>query len=332
MPFGWRRNAWGSVIALILSLAGSAAASAASSRLLRVVIAPVADLRAKPGSALPTSAIHDPLQETQLLYGERVKLLNTDGDWAFIEAIEQPEYTHHHRWQGYPGWVRSDRLQPLHSPGHPNAIIATKWASVWQDAQGTVPRLQLPIGTKVRVTNTAGERWPLQLFTAEPAWIARSDVRLMRALQRLPDSSRRQAIVSAAETFLGDPYFWGGRSPFAEPTGHEVTGVDCSGLVNLAYRSVGLDIPRDAHEQYLRARKIATPKPADLVFLSAPDDPAKIVHVMVYAGEGWLIEGPGTGLAVRRIRVSERLGRPIEQLTSGERLDRQTLFFGAYLP
>ena len=332
MRVWWRRNAWGSVITLTLSLGGGVAACAASSHSLRVVAAPVADLRAQPGGPPPTSTTHDPLQETQLLYGECVKLLNTDGAWAFIEAIEQPEYTHHHRWEGYPGWIRSDLLQPLQSPFHPNAIIATKWATVWQEAQGTTPQLQLPIGTKVRVTNTTGELWPLQSITAAPAWISRRDVRLIRALKRLPGSSRRSAILRAAETFLGDPYFWGGRSPFAGPTSREVTGVDCSGLVNLAYRSVGLDIPRDAHEQYLRAHKIARPKLADLVFLSAPDNPAKIVHVMLYAGEGWLIEGPGTGLFVHRIQVAERLGRPIEQLTSGERIDRQTLFFGAYLP
>jgi hypothetical protein len=52
---------------------------------------------------------------------------------------------------------------------------------------------------------------------------------------------------------------------------------------------------------------------------------------MLYAGDGWLIEGPGTGLSVRRIEVVQRLGRPIEQWQSGDQVGRQTLFFGAYL-
>ena len=111
-----------------------------------------------------------------------------------------------------------------------------------------------------------------------------------------------------------------------------MTGVDCSGLVNLAYRSAGVEIPRDAHEQFLRAKRVTTLEPADLVFLSERADPARIVHVMLYAGEGEVIEGPGTGLTVRRIALAQRLGRPIDQLSPGAVIDGQTVFFGSYLP
>jgi cell wall-associated NlpC family hydrolase len=188
------------------------------------------------------------------------------------------------------------------------------------------------MGTQVVVTDTAGELWNIHLVNGTTAWVRRGDVWLTQTLKALPASRRRQMIVLAAQEFTGDPYFWGGRSPHAGPAGTTVTGVDCSGLVNLAYRAAGVTIPRDAHEQYLRARKMARPKPADLVFLSAPNEPKKIVHVMLYAGDGWLIEGPGTGLSVRRIEAVERFGRPLEQLAPGTRIGEQTLFFGAYLP
>jgi len=311
----------------------------------------VADLRAQPGP-LATSTVHDQLQETQLLYGERVKLINTQGDWAFVEATEQREYTHRERWQGYPGWVLKNLLAIPHSTARPNAVITGKWATVWRDRQGITPWLHLPMGTQVVVTDTAGELWNIHLVNGTTAWVRRGDVWLTQTLKRLPASRRRQMIVLAAQEFIGDPYFWGGRSPHVPPpvsppkadirgadagpwgreTGGGITGVDCSGLVNLAYRAAGVTIPRDAHEQYLRARKMARPKPADLVFLSAPNEPKKIVHVMLYAGDGWLIEGPGTGLSVRRIEAVERFGRPLEQLTPGTRIGEQTLFFGAYLP
>ena len=328
---------------------------------LNVVGVPVADLRAKPGP-LATAAAHDPLQETQLLYGERVALIKTEGGWAFIEAIEQPEYTHHHRWQGYPGWVRQESLQSL-SPraGTPNAIIRTRWATVWHDEHRTTPQVRLPMGTKIVLTSTVGELLPLTLVNGSTGWIAKDDVSLISQLSRLSEDARRHAILRAAEQFLGDPYFWGGRSPHLDSTTASVTGVapppvaapkahhpadggmatgggatgsgvDCSGLVNLAYRTAGLEVPRDAHEQYLRARKISVPKPADLIFLSATDKPHTIVHVMLYAGDGWVIEGPGTGLSIRRIPLAKRFGRPLKQLHAGDRIDHQTLFFGTYFP
>lgn len=296
-----------------------------------VVTVPVADVRAAPGSS-STPDTHDPLQETQLLYGERVKVLKTNGPWAFIEAVEQAEYTHANAWQGYPGWVRQDALRPFPASLTPQAVVSAKWATLWADASASAPLMQIPIGTKLALTKTDGPLFALQLLDGRPAWIARGDVHFLDELRRLPVEFRRQAVVRAAEQLLADPYFWGGRSPHQESGITPVTGVDCSGLVNLAYRAVGINIPRDAHEQYLRARKIAVLKPADLVFLSSPDDPKKIVHVMLYAGDGWLIEGPGTGMPIRRIEVTTRLGCSVQDVVPGKRIGTQTLWLGSYLP
>lgn len=70
-----------------------------------VVAATVADVRAE---ALPPNDRYeyDPLQETQVLEGEPVLVLEKKGAWARIECPEQLEFTHNERWEGYPGWVR----------------------------------------------------------------------------------------------------------------------------------------------------------------------------------------------------------------------------------
>jgi cell wall-associated NlpC family hydrolase len=102
--------------------------------------------------------------------------------------------------------------------------------------------------------------------------------------------------------------------------------------VNLAYRTAGVHIPRDAHEQHLRSRRAEIAQPADLVFLSEAGNPEKIVHVMLYAGNDELIEGPGTGSPIRRISVAERLGRPLSELKPGDQVNGQSVTFGAYLP
>lgn len=295
----------------------------------RVVAVPIADLRAMPGTfAQPQT--HDALQETQLLYGETVRLIRTEGDWAFVEAVDQLEYTHAFRWQGYPGWMPKAFLQEAGGP-RPNAVIGVKWATVWRDAGGTEAWLMLPMGSPVRVETTTGEFWKLSLASETEGWILRGQVELLTELARLPEAQRRDRIVRAAQQLLGDPYFWGGRSPhFGGPALANVTGVDCSGLVNLAYQAAGIRVPRDAHEQFLRARTVAHPQAADLVFLSDPANPHKIVHVLLVAGEESLIEGPGTGLAVRRIDAATRLGRPLAALSSGESVGNQQVFFGTY--
>lgn len=315
---------------VVTGLAVLAAAPATdSTSSLHVVAIPVTDLRAKPGT-FPAPEAYDLEQETQLLYGEQVRVLKTEGAWAFVHAIEQPEWTHNRRWEGYPGWVLKDVLKPIARPLKPNAVVTAKWATVWADAQGVSAEMLLPMGAELVVTNRDGDLWQIRLISGEAAWMSRGSLALLSDLKRLPSERRRQAVLLAAASHIGDPYFWGGRSPSTEAAA-AVTGVDCSGLVNLSYRAAGLHIPRDSHEQRLRARRVKTLKPADLIFLSDVGLPDKTVHVMLYAGDGWIIEGPGTGTTVRRIQFAERLGRPLSDIKPGHVIDQRTVYFGAYL-
>jgi len=293
-----------------------------------VVAIPVADLRGEPHTTVQPE-IHDPLQESQLLYGERVRVVKTENGWAHVEALEQPEYTHGKKWRGYPGWVPREALAHAEAAWEPNIIVTAKWAPTWTDAYQTDPAgMALPLGTMLRATDMGGHLWKVELLTGEVVYMRYGDAQPLDGLRVLPSGARRALVLRSADAFIGDPYVWGGRSPAREG---RVTGVDCSGLVNLAYRAAGMSVPRDAHEQFLRARRVDVPQPADLIFLSERGDPERIVHVMLYAGEGELIEGPGTGQAVRRIAVAERLGRPLDQLRPGAVVNEQTVFFGSYL-
>ena len=52
---------------------------------------------------------------------------------------------------------------------------------------------------------------------------------------------------------------------------------------------------------------------------------------MLYAGDGDVIEGPGTGQAIRRIAIAQRLGEPLDGLAPGHVVKDQTVSFGTYL-
>jgi hypothetical protein len=74
--------------------------------------------------------------------------------------------------------------------------------------------------------------------------------------------------LTVARGFLGAPYLWGG-------LGRE--GIDCSGLVHVSFRAVGLRVPRDAADQAAAAVPVTDPRPGDLWFFGRPDEP--VTHV-----------------------------------------------------
>jgi cell wall-associated NlpC family hydrolase len=91
--------------------------------------------------------------------------------------------------------------------------------------------------------------------------------------------------IELARTFLGTPYEWGGLS---------AAGIDCSGLVHLAYRLAGRLVPRDAWQQDAAGDEVAQPLAGDLATYGDPVD-----HVAFWVGEGRILHATGRdGLGV----------------------------------
>jgi cell wall-associated NlpC family hydrolase len=86
-------------------------------------------------------------------------------------------------------------------------------------------------------------------------------------------------VLAAARAYLGAPYEWGGMTE---------RGIDCSGLVHMAYRRLGRLVPREAHQQEAAAVEIdeADARPGDLVCFG---DPGEAHHIVFWLGDGRIL-------------------------------------------
>jgi gamma-D-glutamyl-L-lysine dipeptidyl-peptidase len=111
---------------------------------------------------------------------------------------------------------------------------------------------------------------------AYPGWV-RSEV-LEAGRGELPGPVAGSPL-DVARSYLGAPYLWGGL------TEH---GIDCSGLVHMAYRRLGRLVPRDADQQDRAGLEVVDLVPGDLITYGEPVD-----HIAFWLGGGRILHSTG---------------------------------------
>jgi cell wall-associated NlpC family hydrolase len=106
-----------------------------------------------------------------------------------------------------------------------------------------------------------------------------------------PTSSQAGKAVAFAYAQLGKPYQWGATGPGS---------YDCSGLVQAAWASAGVSIPRTTYDMWASLPHISSSsiQPGDLLFYAGES------HVSIYVGGGYIIDAPQTGENVQKISES----------------------------
>lgn len=155
---------------------------------------------------------------------------------------------------------------------------------------------QAAVGRHLRVTsNQQGAAIEVCLCEDDyPGWLSLGDLGLLKPATVLYQAksfseSEIKKLLPEAIAFTqkamqqSNYYLWGGTVG---------PNYDCSGLMQAAFVSVGIWLPRDAYQQeaFTQAITIDELTPGDLVFFGTP---VKATHVGLYLGDGHYIHSSG---------------------------------------
>ena len=199
---------------------------------------------------------HNSAVVTQALMGESCQILDCWDKWYLIK-----------QWDGYEGWIYYFYGIESKTKYNPTSVL--------QDMFGTVISLSdekmvshLVFGSQV-ITKEKHDRYKIILPDGRKGF-SHNNFGVNRK------QTSRKEIIKIAHRFLGTPYVWGGKTPY---------GIDCSGLVQTVFKSLGINLPRDAYQQaeFFATNKIDEDKieTGDLLFFYEND---KVTHVAISTG------------------------------------------------
>jgi cell wall-associated NlpC family hydrolase len=156
----------------------------------------------------------------------------------------------------------------------------------------------LPPGSRLKLVRADKETLTCKTPQNDQLQVSAGNVRLTGSVETM---QKIEGAILAASKLTGTKYVWGGRT---------ADGIDCSGLTQLAFASQGINLPRDADQQALVGRFVATSwyrdamERGDLMFFMGRR--GTISHVAIYLGEGKFIEAADGGVKVSTLSLDEK--------------------------
>ncbi|MDE5660632.1 MAG: C40 family peptidase [Muribaculaceae bacterium] len=230
-----------------------AAADAAGKAIARLS---VVSMRARPS--------HGAEQVSQALMGTEVDVLERGPEWSRVRTPD-----------GYEGWIIN------HSLVFPSNRRMEQWrrsAKVMVTAPYELHdadcRTDLVAGDVLEVDGDS-----LRLPDGRMILHPRGATTPLDSLRARPFDP--EALPRFAARYMGVPYLWGGLSS---------KGMDCSGLVRMAYAAQGRLLPRDAWQQAQTGREVSADslQAGDLIFFGNRKT-GRITHVAIYDRDGYYI-------------------------------------------
>lgn len=198
---------------------------------------------------------------SQLLFGEKVEILDKKMNWIKIKA----DFDH------YEGWADSKQFLGISEEEYQNLDLDNFASEGFNLAIDNDLPLTLPIGSFLPNLHQG----KIKIGSKEIEYLGESQ----------KGNSPKEAIQEIVLQYLNTPYLWGGKSVF---------GIDCSGLVQQVYKFCGVKLPRDAYQQAELGEPLSfieEAEPGDLAFFDNAE--GKIIHVGIILEGNKLIHAHG---------------------------------------
>ncbi len=221
-------------------------------------------------ATLREEASHKSQIVSQLLFGDIFEVLEKDEEWLKVKM----------HFDKYEGWVSENQVSIINEEDYKQLISNPVIIS------GDIIQVLTDITNESSFLVSAGST----MYGVDPERfsILGNDYKYSGNLS-IVDKSAAQAVNNAL-LFLNAPYLWGGRSAL---------GIDCSALVQLAYKMTGINLPRDSAEQVnlgFPVHLIDEAQAGDLCFFddfTESEEESIITHVGMLVDKNHIIHAHG---------------------------------------